>query len=107
MTYLALGSLLVLVAVVVRAIAEVVARRRGHRIPLLPTALAAAALVALTAVFDTAMIAAGLFAYADAHVSGLRIGLAPVEDFSYPIALAIALPGLWELAGERRADAES
>ena len=29
------------------------------------------------------MIAAGLFTYPPEHLSGLRIGLAPIEDFSY------------------------
>jgi len=58
-------------------------------------ALAAVVLVVLTAVFDNVMIAAGLFAYSDAHVSGLRIGAAPVEDFTYPLAAVILLPGLW------------
>jgi hypothetical protein len=58
--------------------------------------LAGVVLVGLTLVFDNIMIAAGLFAYADAHISGLRIGLVPIEDLSYPLALAI---GLWTAAG--------
>ena len=47
-------------------------------------------LIALTAVFDNVMIAAGLFTYPEQHLSGLRIGLAPIEDFTY--ALCAALP---------------
>ncbi|MDO5494000.1 MAG: lycopene cyclase domain-containing protein [Nesterenkonia sp.] len=51
----------------------------------------------LTAVFDNLMIAAEFFHYEDAHLSGLAVGLAPVEDFSYPIAGALLLPALWHL----------
>ena len=101
MTYLLLSGGLLAAALLVRLVAEVLARRRGHRIPLLPTVIAAVVLVILTAVFDSVMIAAGLFTYVDAQIWGPRIGLAPIEDFSYPLALAILLPGVWELAGRR------
>lgn len=105
MTYVLLVAVLLVVALAVRIAGELVARRRGHRIPLVPTLIAAGVLIVLTAAFDTAMIAAGLFAYSDAHISGVRVGLAPIEDFSYPIAIAIALPGLWELTRRRTRDA--
>jgi lycopene cyclase domain-containing protein len=58
-------------------------------------ALAAFALLVLTAAFDTVMIAAGLFTYADPLILGPRIGLAPIEDFAYPLAAVILLPALW------------
>ncbi|GAA3661620.1 lycopene cyclase domain-containing protein [Microbacterium marinilacus] len=63
--------------------------------PFGPQALAAVALIVLTAVFDNAMIAAGLFAYDDARISGLRVGAAPIEDFAYPLAAVILLPEIW------------
>lgn len=93
MTYLLLCAGFVAVAVVVAAIAW---RRapRGHAWAL---ALSAAALVVLTAVFDNAMIATGLFGYADAQISGVRLGLAPIEDFTYPIAGVLLLPAIWNL----------
>ena len=107
MSYLLLVAGLLLVAVALRLAGGAAARRRGHRIPLRPTVLAGAALVVLTLVFDNLMIAAGLFTYADAHISGVRIGLVPLEDLSYPLALAIALPGVWQLIppGRRRDEA--
>ncbi len=58
-------------------------------------AVTAIALVVLTAVFDSLMIAAELFHYSPEHLLGLHIGLAPIEDFSYPIAGAFLLPALW------------
>ncbi|GAB4086273.1 hypothetical protein GCM10028784_29030 [Myceligenerans cantabricum] len=62
---------------------------------------AGVALLVLTAVFDNVMIATGLFGYADEHISGVRIGLAPVEDFAYPLAAVILLPALWSYLGSR------
>ena len=85
------------------AIALVV--RRRDRMPS-PTALAAAAgvLVLLTAVFDNVMIAVGLFDYSSAHISGIRIGEAPIEDFAYPLAAVILLPALWSRLRRKEAD---
>jgi small toxic polypeptide LdrA/B/C/D len=89
--------------------AALVARRRPD---LGAVGVALAALLLLTAVFDTIMIGAGFFTYADAHLLGARIGLAPIEDFAYPLAGVILLPAIWTLlrtrrsraAGARRAD---
>ena len=52
-------------------------------------------LLVLTAIFDNLMIAAGLVAYDDALTSGVRLGLAPIEDFSYAIAAAVFVPSVW------------
>ncbi|MCO1338896.1 hypothetical protein BJH93_08325 [Kocuria polaris] len=54
-------------------------------------------LVLLTAVFDNLMLAAGLFGYTPEALSGYYIGLAPLEDFAYPVAAAVLLPALWIL----------
>lgn len=101
MTYLVLD--LVVLAAVAVATALLLARvPAADRRPVL-RAMAATALVigALTAVFDSAMIAAGLFTYAEEHLLGPRIGLAPVEDFAYPLAAAALLPALWTALGRR------
>ena len=108
MTYLLLAVLFLAIAAAVAAVAHRIAARRttptGARlIGWRPIVLAAVALLVLTAVFDNVMIASGLFTYADAHISGLRIGLAPVEDFAYPLAGVVLLPALWTLFGSRRA----
>jgi len=96
MTYL----LLALAFLAVAAAVVVVARRtRGPAVGWQALALAAGALLLLTAVFDNVMIASGLFTYADAQISGARIGLAPLEDFSYPLAAVLLLPALWSLLG--------
>ena len=58
-------------------------------------------LLVLTAIFDNLMIAAGLVAYDDALTSGLRLGLAPIEDFSYAIAAAVFVPSVWSVLTAR------
>lgn len=91
MTYLLLSAGFVLLALALAALLS-----RGRRVASLRARLiAATALVVLTAVFDNIMIAAGLFAYSPEHTSGISIGLAPIEDFAYPIAAVILLPALW------------
>ena len=60
--------------------------------------VAAVALTVLTAIFDNAMIAAGLFSYPPEHLSGLRIGLAPLEDFSYALCAAFLVPAVYALS---------
>ncbi len=52
-------------------------------------------MLALTAVFDNLMISSELFHYAPEHLSGISIGLAPLEDFAYPFAGALLLPAAW------------
>lgn len=97
-TYTLLAVGLVLVSLVIRGAAEVLLRRRGRRIPLRPTILTAVALFVLTAVFDNLMIAIGLYSYAPEHLLGLHLGLAPIEDFSYPLATALVLPAVWAIS---------
>lgn len=97
--YPIVGLSLLGVAVLARAAAQVILRHRGRPLRLRPTLVAAAVLVLLTAVFDNLMIAADLFWYSPETLSGVRLGLAPVEDFSYPLAVAIGLPAVWALLG--------
>ncbi|TFB95317.1 MULTISPECIES: lycopene cyclase domain-containing protein [unclassified Cryobacterium] len=101
MTYL----LLDLVFVVAAALAAVVAglRRRPSRRRVAAIGCALLAVLVLSAIFDNVMIGVGLVAYDPAHTSGLRLGLAPVEDFAYPLATALLLPALWTLLPGRRA----
>ncbi|UOQ56976.1 prenyltransferase [Leucobacter allii] len=78
------------------AAAVLLARAAGPRRPRwAAVAVAGVALLLLTAVFDSLMIGLDLFDYAPGLISGMRIGLAPVEDFAYPAAVAVALPALW------------
>jgi lycopene cyclase domain-containing protein len=48
--------------------------------------LATGTLLVITAIFDNLIIGTGIVAYDDALISGIKIGLAPIEDFSYSLA---------------------
>jgi lycopene cyclase domain-containing protein len=80
---------------VVVTLASAVRPRFRRRIA--ASALGAVVLVVLTAVFDNVMIALDLFTYPPEHLSGLRIGLAPLEDFSYPVCAAFLVPAVFAL----------
>lgn len=104
-TYLILSAGFVAGAVAVALVAAHVRGRAERPGRLLGSAVAAAAaLLLLTAVFDNVMIAVGLFEYAESVISGLRLGMAPIEDFAYPIAAVILLPSLWVLLAPLRSD---
>ncbi|NPC97918.1 lycopene cyclase domain-containing protein [Nocardioides sp. zg-DK7169] len=92
MTYVLVSSAFVAVALAVLATAVV--RRRPDRRWWAATGLTLLALMALTAVFDNLMIAVDLFGYVDDQISGLKIGLAPIEDFAWPLAAVAGLPAL-------------
>ena len=101
MTY----PLIVIPFLVVAAIVTLGTVRRPHfGRRMLASTLAAVVLVILTAIFDNVMIGLNLFPYPVEHLSGWRVGLAPLEDFAYPLAAAFAVPALFTLLS-RRAEA--
>lgn len=100
MTYIELSAWFVGVAVVAAVVLSVVAgRNRAHLGAIAATVVV---LFLLTAVFDSVMIATGLFHYSPDHLLGVHIGLAPLEDFAYPLAGAVLLPTLWAALRARR-----
>lgn len=105
MTYLALNAVFLVVVLVVTLLAlrgsapgGPGARRRWWA----AVGLVFLVLAVLTVVFDSLMIWADLFRFDDEHMSGLRVGLAPVEDLAWPLAAALLLPALWTRLGRRR-----
>lgn len=105
MTYWLLNAVFLSAAVVVLVLALRSRRTRRsphtrlHRTALL---LTATVLLTLTAVFDNIMIGVGLVDYGDAQISGIRLGIMPIEDFAYTVFAVLALPALWTLLGARR-----
>ena len=100
MSYIHVAACFLLVAAGGGIVLALASRRRGP----VPAAVLLTVLVLflLTAVFDTLMIASGLFHYAQDPLLGLHIGLAPIEDFAYPLAGALLLPALWTALRARR-----
>jgi lycopene cyclase domain-containing protein len=99
-TYVLLDLVFLAAAALVAIAAGLRQRPSRRRVAAIASALVV--VLALTAIFDNVMIGVGLVAYDTTHTSGLRLGLAPVEDFAYPIAVALLLPALWTLLAGRR-----
>jgi lycopene cyclase domain-containing protein len=98
MTYALLDAgFLAVVAIV--AVVTVVIRRPPRWAAV---GIAAGVLLVATAVFDNVMIAIGLVGYDRAQISGLFVGIAPLEDFAYAVAAVVLLPSLWMLFGRRK-----
>ena len=72
-------------------------RRRRER--LLGAGLATGVLLVMTAVFDNVMIGIGRVGYDAARISGVFVGIAPLEDFAYAVAALVLLPSVWVLLG--------
>ena len=100
MTFLDLILVFVGLAAAVLAAVALTGRVRARHAAAI--AVAIAALAVLTAVFDNVMIAAGLFDYGHDLLSGIYVGLAPIEDFAYPLAGVLLLPALWTALRGRR-----
>ena len=95
MTYLLLNAVFLGLAAAVFLAA--VLRGALSRRRIIATGIALAAVLLLTLIFDNIMIGIGLVDYDPAHISGLRIGVAPIEDFAYTVGAALLLPAVWAL----------
>jgi len=49
----------------------------------------------LTASVLAAAIATGIVAYDEAKISGIKIGVAPIEDFAYTVVALLVVPTLF------------
>jgi lycopene cyclase domain-containing protein len=104
-SYLMLDLLILGVTAVFCGIILIAQRRRLRGLVqrwMLPGIVTGVLLFVLTAAFDTVMIAIGLFGYPDEALVGWFVGLAPIEDFAYPLAALMLLPSLWLLVGSER-----
>jgi lycopene cyclase domain-containing protein len=81
------------------AITTIAAWKFGLRLTSLGVPIAA--LLIGTAVFDNLIIAAGLVAYDDSLNLGIRIGLAPIEDFLYAIAAVMVTASFWHILARK------
>ncbi|NOJ58284.1 lycopene cyclase domain-containing protein [Arthrobacter sp. 260] len=110
MTYWTLNAIFLVPVTVVAIVAEVGSRRRARSavagagpgagaatLSWWAVTLSAVILLLLTAVFDNLMIRLGFFGYNPDWISGVFVGVAPLEDFAYPLAAVVLLPALWTL----------
>ncbi|MEY2676156.1 MAG: hypothetical protein RL510_176 [Actinomycetota bacterium] len=49
----------------------------------------------MTAIFDNLIIWSGIVAYDPQNISGIKIGLAPIEDFAYTVAAVLLVTTVW------------
>ena len=98
MTYWVLNAIFLGVVALV-AVAAVLTRRAPRW---LNVGLTAGVLLVMTAVFDNVMIGIGLVGYNADLISGVFVGIAPLEDFAYAVAAVILLPALWTLLPTRQ-----
>lgn len=86
MSYVALT--LTFLAVVIAFLVVTIVLVRG-RMPWSTMGITLLVTLALTAVFDNVIIGVGLVAYDEALISGVKIGIAPIEDFAYTLSVVV------------------
>jgi lycopene cyclase domain-containing protein len=97
MTYWLLNLPFLAVALLIAVAALVTRRAPRWR----AVGLAAIGVLILTAVFDNVLVGTGIVGYDPALISGVFVGVAPIEDFAYAIAAVLLLPSLWSLLTPR------
>jgi lycopene cyclase domain-containing protein len=95
-TYAVLDALALGVVAVVGIVAAVVAVRRGSRFrtTIVTGIVAAVVLLVMTIVFDNVIVGLGIVAYDPGRISGVRLGVVPIEDLAYALAAVVLLPSL-------------
>ncbi len=63
---------------------------------------ATALVLLMTLVFDNLIILAGIVGYDEDLISGIKLGIAPIEDFSYTLVGLVLIPLTWELLGRKK-----
>jgi lycopene cyclase domain-containing protein len=60
------------------------------------------AMVLVTLVFDNVIVALGIVDYDLKKISGVLLGLVPVEDFAYTIVSVLAVSSIWHLMTRKK-----
>jgi len=92
MTYL-------LLTLTVMALVAIYAFLMRHWLVAKPLVGTAAVMLTLTAIFDNVIIGTGIVAYDAEKISGIKIGVAPIEDFAYTVLAIVMVPSLFNFSG--------
>ena len=84
------------------AVFAVVSVLLGVRVRWAAVGLALVVMLMMTAIFDNMIIGFGLVDYDPALISGVRIGVAPIEDFAYTVLAMIVVPVVWAWGAKLR-----
>ncbi len=63
-----------------------------------------AVLLVTTIVFDSLLVHLGIVGYSLDKILGIRVGLAPVEDFFYSLLAGLTVPAVWKGLGRDEND---
>ena len=98
MTYWALNAIFLAIVALIVVAGFVTRRTPNWR----AVGITMVVVLVMTAIFDNIMISVGLVAYSPERISGVFIGIAPLEDFADAVAAVIGLPALWALLSPSR-----
>jgi len=95
MNYLALNVVFMLMAFV---ILNVIVRKSPWKL----IGWTLLAMVLVTLVFDNVIVAMGIVDYDLKKISGVLLGLVPIEDFAYTIVSVLAVSSIWHLMTRKK-----
>lgn len=58
-------------------------------------------LIVMTALFDTIIVGLSIVGYDPERISGIFIGVIPIEDFFYALMAALVVPIIWDRLEKR------
>ncbi len=102
MNYLVLNGLVLLGTILASLILlrRIPAKHKHHILK--PFWFTLSAILLLTVLFDSLIIAAGIVGYDTARILGVYIGRAPIEDFAYAVASVVLVVLIWEYCENKR-----
>jgi lycopene cyclase domain-containing protein len=83
-------------------VAAILALLFRNRLNLRALGLASGLTLFMTLVFDNLIIRFGIVGYDESLISGVKLGVAPIEDFSYTLVGLVLIPLTWELLGRKK-----
>jgi len=95
MNYLALNVVFMLIAFI---ILNVVVRKSPWKL----IGWTLLSMVLVTLIFDNVIVALGIVDYDSNKISGLVLGLVPIEDFAYTIVSVLAVSSIWHLMTRKK-----
>ena len=60
-------------------------------------------LLVLTLVFDNVIVGLSIVGYDPSKILGIKLGVAPIEDFMYAVLAVVLVPTLWHILGRHHA----
>lgn len=94
-TYLGLNILFIVVILLLLKIQP----RRPSKALLVTLCL----LVVLTLIFDNVIVGLSIVGYDPSKILGVKLGVAPIEDFMYAVLAVVLVPALWHILGRHNA----